>query len=424
MPVRNYNFDAQSHKQLHDKIHRSTGAGTADATNNAWLSFRAAMGNAKSNVESAVRDAKAVWSGAANESFSSGMAPLVQWAESACAAGQESHNAFLAQRSHYIGTRDRMPDPVEVTSTANDDYLGIPAGFTHLVGGQTDQDIEEQRANEAKREAVRMMNVYQSGAVEAVSSVGTFTPPPTVTLDVPAPAVEQSPEQRQHEREFNARLNTADTGNTGTPSSSMPSTSDVAVPPPTFQQSDQGTTHLSDAGTPPMTRPDLLPTPNPTPPPTPPGSSQFPPGTGLPLSGQRGSSTGHGGSGSSPTGRGRSSGSGSPTSSGVPGSFGTGRGSPRTGGPSLPGQQPGNQLGRAPSPGMGDGHVAGRPGAAGPGIKGGAGAAGASMAGSPQQGQGDEDIEHRSAEYLQELDDLWGEDDVLVAPPVIGDDLQ
>ncbi|HWO67437.1 MAG TPA: hypothetical protein VNO31_46130 [Umezawaea sp.] len=416
MPVGNYNFDAQSHQQLYDKIHRETGAGVADATNNAWLSFRAVMGNARSNVESAVRDAKATWTGSANESFSGGMAPLVQWAENARAAGVDSHNAFLAQRSHYSGTKERMPEPVQVTSTANDDFFGIPAGFTHLVGGQTDQDVEEQRANEAKREAVRMMTGYQGDAGEAVSNIGTFTPPPTVTLDVPAPTVEQSPEQRQYGQEFNARSNTADIGGTSTPSST-PSASDTVTPPPTFRQGDQGTTHLSDAVGPPMTRPEPLPVTTPTPP----GSTHLPPATGFPLTGPLGNPTGRGGPGGGPMSRPPVS--GSRTGSGAPRGFGPGGGSPRTGGPSLPGQsgqQPGGQFGRGTSSGVGDAHVAGRPGAVGAGARG--GAAGVGMGGASQRGQGEDDIEHKSAEYLQELGDVWGENDVLVAPPVIGDD--
>jgi hypothetical protein len=403
----NHNFDAQSHEQLYDKIHHDAGSDLAEATNNAWLSFRAVMANAKSDVDTAVRDAKAVWTGSANESFSGGMAPLVQWAENARAAGVASHNAFLTQLSHYNGTKDRMPKPVQVTSTANDDYLGIPAGFTHLVGGQTDQDVEEQQANEAKREAVRMMTDYQGGAGEAVSNVGEFTPPPTVTLDVPAPRVEQSEAQQQYGHEFNARFSTADTDTTGTSSSTSSTPNDVA-PPPTAQQRDQDTTHLSDATAPPVPRPDPLPATGTTSP------SQSPPTTALPVAGPRGSSTGSGGPGAGLTGSGVRTGSGTPRGSSTP----------KAGGPPLPGRpgrQSGGQLGRGASSGVNDPHLAGRPGATGASAKGGTGAG---VGGAPQRGQDDEDLEHKAAPYLQEIDDVWGENDVLVAPPVIGDDHQ
>ncbi|MDU0294926.1 hypothetical protein NUG22_37470, partial [Saccharothrix longispora] len=62
------------------------------------------------------------------------------------------------------------------------------------------------------------------------------------------------------------------------------------------------------------------------------------------------------------------------------------------------------------------GVAAGARGAAGGPMMGG-------MAGAPQGAQGEDDIEHKTAPYLEELDDVWGQDSMpRVAPPVIGDD--
>jgi hypothetical protein len=46
------------------------------------------------------------------------------------------------------------------------------------------------------------------------------------------------------------------------------------------------------------------------------------------------------------------------------------------------------------------------------------------MGGAPQGGQSEEDKEHKAAPYLEELGDVWGENDIRVAPAVIGDDQQ
>ncbi|PRY31030.1 PPE domain-containing protein [Umezawaea tangerina] len=431
MPVGNHNFDAQSHKQLYDKIHSSADAALAQATNDAWLSFRAVMGNAKSEVESALRDAKVSWTGAASDSFGGGMAPLVQWAENARAAGVESHDAFQAQQSYYTGTRERMPEPVVVSSTANDDFFGIPAGMTHLVGGQTDQDVEEQRALEAKREAVRMMNGYQGGAAEAVSRVGAFTPPPTVTVEVPAPRVEQSVEQRQYSREFGERFGAGET-TTQAASTPAPQTQQSAVVPPTglaqgnafpSPQTAQGSTHVSTSVAPLAAHHSPAGT-------TASSSTTSTPGRNVPggttTGGQSVGNMGPGarGGGSSGIGistRGGGSGLGVDMRGGGPGigtgTRGGGPGSSTPNGPTVSGrpEQPGQPVGRGKS-----GSSATEP-ALGvrPGLK---GAAGMAMGGVPQGVQGEEDGEHKAAEYLQELDDVWGGDDVLVAPPVIGDD--
>ncbi|MFD1148682.1 hypothetical protein, partial [Saccharothrix hoggarensis] len=59
----------------------------------------------------------------------------------------------------------------------------------------------------------------------------------------------------------------------------------------------------------------------------------------------------------------------------------------------------------------------------GPGAAGRPGAVGAGMAGGMAGGQGangEDDIEHKVADYLVETTDVFG-DDRLVAPPVIGE---
>jgi hypothetical protein len=410
MPVGDHNFAAQSHQQLYDKIHRNTNGSSADATNDAWNSFRAVMANAKAEVESALRDAKVVWTGAAGESFGGGVAPLVQWAEGARAAGVDTHNAFQAQQSYYAGTRDRMPEPVKVSSTANDDVFGIPAKFTHLVGGQTDQDIEEQKANEAKREAVRVMGNYRSGAVEAVSSIGTFTEPPQVTLDVAQPEVEQSEAQQQYSQEFNKRLGTDNTTNDQSvipPQQQQQQQPDVVAPPTTVPQGNDDTTHVSDATPPLLTRPG----PAPIIPPQHPGPMAYPPHNTLPPEWARDRFFRRGTPTEKPTGNVQRG--------------GPGVGTPKLGTGGTPGQT-GQQPGRGPVSGVGAGepHASGRPGAGSAGARGAAGSPGMGMAGAPQGKSGEEDKEHKAAPYLEEIEDIWGENDILVAPPVLGDDQQ
>jgi hypothetical protein len=410
MPIGNYNFDAQSHQQLYDKIHGGTAGREAQATDDAWNTFRAVMANAKSNVESALRDAGAEWVGAAGEAFTGAMAPLVQWAEDARVAGVQTHQSLQAQQSSYSYTRNTMPEPVKVSSTANDDYLGIPAGFTHLVGGQTDQDVEEQKANDAKRKAVVVMQGYQGGASSAVSSLGTFSPPPQVTMEVAQPKVEQSEAQKQYSQQFSNRYgsNTAADQQGWTP---PPQQQSSVVMPPAAVSTDTGGTDLSSSAAPAQARPTPAPYPSPvasnpaaTPPPPNPIVGTTPFTANRPFGSGGGSNrTGTGGSGQRD-----------------PRGFGM-----RTGGGSQ-GQVPGQQPGRGPSAGVGvpgEPQSGTRPGAAGTGARGAAGAPGMGMAGAgAQRGQGDEDKEHKSADYLEEVQDIWGDNDTLVAPPVIGDD--
>lgn len=428
--IGNHNFDAQSHEQLYEKIHGGPGHSAAQAVDDAWNSFRAVMGNAKSELESAIRDAGVVWVGAAGERFTGSAAPLAQWAEDARVAGVETHNAFSAQTSHYSGAQTRMPEPLEVTSTANDDFFGIPAGFTHLVGGQTDQDVQEQQANEAKREAVRVMNGYRDGASSAVSLLGTFTPPPQVTTQVTEPTFERSEAQSRYSQQFSdgqwSSTTSTDTGRTTSPQPQQPVSAPPAVAPT------GGETNTSAVGT----TPDVVPRPGPTPitpPPYTPGPPQPPvavPPPGMirpnPVPGFYDRRTPSGGNppNSNP---------GKGTGPGVPKGFG---GSPRGGAPGFGGGLPGVPgrpghgglpFGPGSSSGIAGDQHASRAGTSSAAAAGAKGAAGnpmvGGMAGAPQGGQGEDDIEHKAAPYLEELDDVWGQDSMpRVAPPVIGDD--
>lgn len=380
------NFDAQTHQELYSKIHSSGNGSAVDATNEAWQTFRALMGNAKAEVESALRDANAVWTGPAGEAFSGGMAPLVQWAEDTRAAGVATHNAFLAQRSYYVGTRDRMPEPVRLSSTANDDFLGIPAGMTHLLGGQTDQDVEERKAHEAKREAVRVMDSYRSGAAEAAANLGTFVEPPKVTFEVAQPAVEPSTEQRQYGQQFQNR----DATNSSTADqSTLPTTRPGDVATPTAPVRDEGDTHKSEL----LPQKDVRPT---SPPPTqsPTAGSPTTVAAAAPLT-----HSGHLSSGRTPT---------------------------DVGGPQGSGGRPAGQVGRgrASDIGLGSTQTSGRPSAGFSTNRAGAGLPGMGLPAIPQRGQDEQDKERETPHYLEEIEDIWGEDSILAVPPVLGDDQQ
>lgn len=392
-----YNFDAKSHQELYDKIHANDGASFAQAVEDAWNGFRAVMGNAKAEIEAAYREAGVDWVGAAGEAFSGAMAPLAQFAEDARAAGVETHHSVQAQQSFYHGARNGMPPPMQVSSTANDDYLGIPATMTHLVGGQTDQDVEEQKANEAKREAVRVMKAYRDGAASSVTSIGTFVPPPQVTAQVAETAIQQpSDAQTQYSQQWSTQQRTTSIGEQFTPPQQQQQQN--VTQPPVLQGKDD-TTRTSNYQPAAATLPHPVPPPGlqPTPSPQPPIGGPLPPTMRPPQ--------------------------GAPTVGGTGSRGSSGMGTPRGGRGAID-----RQPGRAPAAGIGgfgDTAQAGRGGQGTAGWKGAAGSPGMGVAGGPQRGQGDEDKEHKAAPYLEELDDPWGEGTVpTVAPPVIGDDQQ
>jgi hypothetical protein len=289
-----------------------------------------------------------------------------------------------------------MPEPVPVTSTANSDFGGIPARFTHLLGGQTDQDKQEAAAQEAKAEAVRVMSGYEGESGIAQATVGRFVPPPSVTVDVPAPQPKGGDVIPVGVREWPG---------SGQPDDSTRSAGDARGPGATPPPGESSTPLPGSNSSPSGTVPSAVTPPSPSIPP-----SINPPTTGLVPDQQRPPGLlpfPAGGTGGAPSER---------------GAGGTGRGPVGGGGdtrqgPGGTGRGPGGARGAVPVGGLAGESVAGRSGAAGA-----RGAGGMGMAPAGSRTDGEEDKEHFAAEYLRGTHDDFWDDSPPVAPAVIGDE--
>jgi len=398
-----YNWDNYSHQTLYNQIHGNGGlflpdgagvSGVAGAQDG-WGKLAALMAQARERTEAALAKAGAVWEGGAADSMRSGVTPLAQWAadaHTAATASQSSTDDFV---NSYSSAKNRMPEPVPVTSTANGDFAGIPAGFTHLLGGQTDQDKQEAAAQEAKSEAVRVMSGYESESNGAQSGVGQFVPPPSVTVDV-APTqpkggdvipvgVSEWPGTGQTIDDGGGRQpgDTRGPGATPPPGSGpVPHAGDTSVP--------QGTTPSTVATPPPGVKPLTVNAPF--------GPDQYRPGSAPLLSGF--------GTVGTPGEQGSGSGGRGPAGDGVERSPSAGR---------TPGRG-----GMAGAGGLAEEPVVGRAGATG--TAGARGAGGMGMGPAGNRAEGDEDKEHESAEYLVGSHDSFWDDTPPVAPSVIGDE--
>ncbi|GGM40126.1 hypothetical protein GCM10012275_08850 [Longimycelium tulufanense] len=461
-----YHWDGYSHRQLYDMIHggslctpdgsivpAASPGGGGPAPSGAWKEFVTLMQNAEERTNQALSKAGAEWEGQAADAARMGITPLAQWANDAGTAGQASQAGVTEQVDSYSSAKNKMPEPVPVTSTANSDWGGIPAGITHLVGGQTDQDKQEQAAQNAKAEAVRVMGGYESNSSSATSRLGQFTPPPEVVVDVPSPQPTGST--------IDGGPGTVSPGGGGGHTWGGPGTSgggqhSVAPPPSGGSNWTGGVATPPAAGTDPAS---VTPPPTTNPAAFPPGSSggpgAMPPGTGVPPTGQppgggpgygpggpyggpyvgpygRPGTGGPGASGGNPgvSGRGPGgmggrfggpAGGFGPGGSGGSGGFGpggSGYGGPGQGG-GRPGMGPGSGFG-AGAFGAEEAAARGAAGARGPAGPGGAGMGGP-MGAAGARGKGEEDKEHRAPSYLEEDEDIWTGGINKVAPPVIGE---
>ncbi|MGQ0839276.1 PPE domain-containing protein [Actinokineospora sp.] len=424
-----YNWDAWRHRSLYDMIHGRPGvlaetggssvANVSEATAR-WQRFTALMAEAKSRTDAALAKAGVTWEGGAADSMNAGMAPLSQWAVDAQDAGTASAGGVEQFSSSYLVAQHRMPEPVEVDSTANSDHAGIPAAFTHLFGGQTDQDRQEAEAQQAKQEAVLIMNAYHAETAAARTSVGQFVAPPAVVVRVPPPSIAGG-EVGSLAAGFLGPSGVDGPGRADSgyreavgpgPRGAVPPRGPGAVVVPAQDTSASGANPVTVGATPGggSGGGSVAARPNPGVGLAFPG---WPGGSVGPVTGRTGGGFGGGRGFGADDSRGRAGGSGG---RGTGGGFG-----------GAPAEQGGRGVGRGPSvgvggPGVGDGSTVGH--------RGGGGSSGAgSRAGvGPGAGMGvgggakpEEDSEHFAAEYLRGTHDDFWDDLPPVAPPVIGE---
>ncbi|ANZ37332.1 hypothetical protein BBK82_15965 [Lentzea guizhouensis] len=420
-----HRFQGYAHPELYNMINSGPGVSASIPVEQGWKTIAETLAQIDENLHTALSKMGADWESDAADAASAALSPLAEWAGFANQGATTMESSARLQGEFIADARKKMPEVVPITAEKPGflDFAGGaltgPVGLAHVIDQQRDHERQEAAADNAAAQAVKVMEDYQSDSRWNSSTLGEFPEPPQVVIDTPPPG--QTGTHNQHVGYTSTSVNSPAGNNTGTttPSWTPPPTS-TGTPTPTWTPPGDNThtswTTPSTTTTPPPTThlpPTTLPTPEPKPTPTPGPGPVFtrPTTTSVPGGGR----SGPGGTGGV---RGGQVGGGKP--------FGPMSGS--LGGPGQGGAagQPGGMKAGGMMPGTGAGPDAMRGGAmgAGAGVAGKGGAAGAGMgaggaAGAGARGEGEDDIEHKAADYLVETDDVFG-DDRMVAPPVIG----
>jgi hypothetical protein len=447
-----YRWRGYTHEELHKMINSGPGSAASRPLVDQWSSLSDVLEDIDRSIHQGLEKVGAKWEGQAAEGARTSLSALGQWAADAQQGSNTMKTSAQLQGEYISDARKEMPEPLRVTTEAPGfgDYalgaLGGAFGITHVVQQQADHEAQEAAQDNAEHKAVEVMNNYESSSEWNRTTLGEFVPSPSVVVESPMPQGLGDPGTSTGTGRTGSVDVPTSTGDTAGPAPTWtppPGGQPVTPPPSTTNPGlDGGTDGTSgDTGTSGGdTNVSWTPPPSTTPPPPPPVTGNPPPvsGGGLPtgtppsalppvlnkpqgvqppaarpvaappVSGVRGPGAGPAarGGGSAPLGFSR------PGANTIPPMRGT------LDGPA-PAGRPGEPLAnRGPGAAAGTGAGAAA-GAAGRG--GAAGAAGGPMgAGGRGQGQGEEDGEHRAADYLVETEDVFG-DDRLVAPPVIGE---
>ncbi|MFD5828982.1 PPE domain-containing protein [Lentzea sp. NPDC060358] len=445
-----HRFQGYGHPELYKMINSGPGVSASIPVEQGWKAIAATLAQIDGDLHTGLAKMGAGWESDAADAAQGALSPLAEWAGFAETGATTMESSARLQGEYIADARKKMPEVVPVT-TEKPGLLDIaagaltgPVGMAHVVSQQLDHERQEAAADNAAAQAVKVMEDYQSDSRWNSSTLGEFPNPPQVVIDTPPPADTGTGSVRAGYSSPSAAGYTPAGGNTGTTHASWTPPTTTTGNPVTTWTPPTDTTNVSwtqppttvppiNTPTPPPNLP--TPTPHPTPTPTPPGGPIFTrPGTGGPGTGGPGG-PGKGGSGGPVKGGPVKGGPGGPGTGGGKGlggvrggPLGSGSGKafgPMSGSLGSSGQQgalkPGGLSGMGPGAGSGPGGaagggVAGKGGAAGAAGKGGAMGAGGAHG---QRGEGEDDIEHKAADYLVETGDVFG-DDRMVAPPVIG----
>lgn len=400
VPHPNANYPGQPHEEMKKLVTEKYSPTEANQVIDAWAQLGTKFKELATDFNILVNGSQAGWTGKAAEAVRGALGKVGTFADTTGEGFTRTSNAIATQRDAAVQANKSMPEPVDFNPLdiakkwAGASVIFPPA----MVASPVEMFMKHNEKQEAKAEAVQVMQTRDNTMMSAAMSMPTMESTPQVTQDqgVTQPSSSNSSHSLSN---VNANQRFSNTGmpsmppgtNNGTtnPSWVAPPTKDPNLPGNLNNPNNPGG---NNQNRPPYGPPGMLP-----PGMRPPNGQGRPPGGGP---GMR--PGGPGGPGGGPGGAG-----GRGMGAGGMGAGGRGMGSF---GPANPGGGAG-VMGNAGAAGTAAGGAAGRAGAAG-GT--GAGGAGAGAGG----GQGGEDKEHKS-NYLVPTDEFF-DDDRMVAPPVIG----
>ncbi len=175
-----HRWSGYSHEELYEQINSGPGPKASHTSMERWHGVSAALTEINADLHAGVLRSGATWEGPAADKARVGINPLAAWADDARAGAEVMRISAELQADYIAKARADMPPPVKVT--AEEPNLLVSA-LTHLVGGQTDYEVQEKAQNAAEQRAREVMTTYASSTVSNTSTLGQFHQPPQLVIN-------------------------------------------------------------------------------------------------------------------------------------------------------------------------------------------------------------------------------------------------
>jgi hypothetical protein len=174
-----HRWNGYSHEELYRQINSGPGPKASHASMERWQGVSAALMEINDELHAGVLKSGATWEGKAADTARAGLNPLAAWADDARTGADVMRVSAEMQADFISKARTDMPAPVPVTA---EDPGKILSALTHLVGGQTDYEVQEKAHSAAEQRAREVMATYASSTTTNTSTLGQFHQPPQLTI--------------------------------------------------------------------------------------------------------------------------------------------------------------------------------------------------------------------------------------------------
>ncbi|HJP78159.1 MAG TPA: PPE domain-containing protein [Pseudonocardiaceae bacterium] len=172
-------WQGYSHQELYDALNSGPGAEAATPAVDTWAGLSRTLDELQQDIGAGVRASGASWEGEAADRARDALGPLGDWAQQASSAADMMRVSTEYQAGLLAKARADMPAPVPVTAEQPN---GLVTALQHLIGEQTDHEIQEAAANAAEQQAFQVMAQYESGTVDNTATLGDFGQPPELVV--------------------------------------------------------------------------------------------------------------------------------------------------------------------------------------------------------------------------------------------------
>jgi hypothetical protein len=183
-------FDGASLQQMHGWVTGGSGAGPLHDNSALWAKEQQYMRDLANRVRDALTKAQAIMQSQSGEAMQNAVAPVALWTEVAADNALVQSQRLQEQGDAFAKVQAAVPNPNELKPVPEDNWL--QQGWAALTGGKTDSQIASAQNEKLRQDAITAFNAYQSTTQTSVAGTPTFTAPPPTTVDSSVQSGQQS----------------------------------------------------------------------------------------------------------------------------------------------------------------------------------------------------------------------------------------